>query len=378
MVSMRILICRLGAIGDMIGITPLLRYLKNQNNELYVLTKKTGEDILRYNPNVAKLVLYNDELKKMFPELDDVPNDKFSEFIDAVAKAYECEKTINLCECWEVKLARHPAEPSFKYPKQWAKEHCDTNYYEQVFGIAGVSTMPEFGAETGQGRNIIEKADTDTIQELFRPEMFFDNDEEIQMNNWFVDFRKIAKKVIMWGLSGSAANKTYPYVPEVIFPILERHKDICFLTVGDEMCQVLEQELKHERIINRSGVWSLRQSCLATKHADLVIAPDTGILHAAGCWEVPKIGLLNHTSLNNIVKHFKNDYSLHAQDGKHPFFGPISCCSCYQLHYKKKVTCNVADVKGTQAPICMVWGIPPDRVIARIEEVLHEAHTRAL
>ncbi len=350
---MRILVIRLGAIGDMIGITPLLRYLKQQGSEVYVLTKKTGVDILANNPNVDKVIAYNDELRTMYPDpnINEVPDHELGKFFKAIEKAYECDKAINLCESWEVKLARCPHEPNFKYPKQWALENCDINYYEQIFKLAEI----------------------DVEGVCLNPEMFFTESEEIEMHNFFIDLRKKGKYVIMWGLSGSAANKTYPYVPEVIFPILEKYPQVCFLTVGDEACQILEVELKHERIVNKSGLWTIRQSALACKFADLVIAPDTGLLHASGMWPTPKIGLLNHTSRNNIVKWFQNDYSLHASvEGRHPLFGPITCSPCFKIHQHKRITCNMAEVKHTQVPVCMAYGIPPERVIARIEEVLNE------
>jgi len=358
----------------MIGITPLCRYLKQQGNEVYCLTKNTGEEILRYNPNVDKLILYNDELKKMFSGLDEVPNRKLGDFFKATAQAYECERIINLCESWEVKLARCPHEPDFKYPLTIAREQCDINYYEQIFRLA---------EEPAKGIMSYSAFDSS----FFTPEMFFSPEETIKMGNDFIDFRKLGKFVILWGLSGSAANKTYPYVPEVIFPILKKYPKVCFLTVGDEVCRVLEFELNPdfykdknvnkqklcERIIRKSAQWSIRESCLATKYANLVIAPDTGILHASGMFNTPKIGLLNHTTIKNITKHFKNDFSLHASEGQHPFFGPVSCSPCFKIHYSKKITCNMDDVKGTQAPICMTHGIPADKVIKRIEEVVNGA-----
>lgn len=344
---MRFMIIRLGAIGDMIGVTPLVRYLKQQGNEIYILTKATGEEILRNNPNVAKIVLYNDELKHLYPDLDDVPNEKLGDFFDAVSKTYEADQTINLCESWEVKLARCPHEPNFKFTKSWAIEHCDTNYYEQYFKIAGIEPPKDIN-----------------------PEMFFTDNEHLKMNNNFVDFRKKGKFVILWGLSGSAANKTYPYVPEVINSILEQYPQVSFLTVGDDVCRVLEQELKHERIFNMSGIFSLRESCLACKYANLVVAPDTGILHASGCFDTPKIGLLNHTSRNNITKHFINDYSIEAKDCQHPLFGPVSCSPCYKIHYNKKITCNTMILKHTEVPVCM-GAMTPDIVIKRISEVIH-------
>jgi len=164
-------------------------------------------------------------------------------------------------------------------------------------------------------------------------------------------------------------------VPEVMQAILEKYPQVCFLTVGDEVCKVLEIELKHERIINRSGEWSIRQSCLACRHADLVIAPDTGLLHASGCWSVPKIGLLNHTSLKNITKHFENDYSLDCSGNTHSFFGPVSCSPCYAIHSNKRVTCNTMEIKHTKVPICMAT-LTADKVISRIEEVMYALKVR--
>lgn len=345
---MRILVTRLGAIGDSLGVTPLFRYLHARGDEVYILTKETGEQIYRHNPNIDKLILYKDEVEKMLPGEIDYPNNKLGEFFDAVAKAYECDKQINLCESWEVKLARCPHEPNFKYPKNEAMQLCNVNYYEQIFKLAN-----------------------EPIPENLNPEMFFTPEETISMNNMFVDFRKKGKFIILWGLSGSASNKTYPYCPEVIFEILKKYPQVVFLTVGDEACQILEVELKDDRIINKSGIFELRESCLATKYADLVICPDTGILHASGMYDTPKIGLLNHTTIENITMHFKNDFSLEAKDGTHPFWDEISCSPCFMIHQFKSISCQTEEIKGTTAPICMVRGIMPERLIKRIDEVIN-------
>jgi ADP-heptose:LPS heptosyltransferase len=57
-----------------------------------------------------------------------------------------------------------------------------------------------------------------------------------------------------------------------------------------------------------------------TKFVDLVISPDTGVLHASGCYDTPKIGLLGHTTIENITKYFKNDYSIYIADRKMGLF----------------------------------------------------------
>lgn len=349
---MRILIVRLGAWGDSLGVTPLFKNLNSLGHEVYVLTKETGEQIYRHNPYIDKLVLYKGEVEKIFPGQEDAPNEKLLEFFEAVAKAYDCEKMINLCESWEVKLARMPHEPSFKLPKNEAIKVCNINYYEQIFLLASKIVEVNYSPKD------------------LLPEMYFTDFETVSMENMFVDFRKKGKTIIIWGLSGSASNKTYPYCKEVMFEILKKYPQVCFLTLGDESCQILECELKDDRIINKSGIFELRESCLATKYADLVIAPDTGLLHASGMWKTPKIGLLNHTTKRNITETFINDHSIEAKDLKHPFWGEISCSPCFQIHQFKTVTCNTEPIKGTTAPIC-ITSLKPEIVIQKISEVIN-------
>ena len=95
-----------------------------------------------------------------------------------------------------------------------------------------------------------------------------------------------------------------------------------------------------------------------TKYVNLVIAPDTGVLHASGCYETPKIGILGHTNITNITKHFINDFSIEAE---------CACAPCFHLIYDHDVQCPVDVV--TRAAWCMSAGIPPEKLYARFKKV---------
>jgi ADP-heptose:LPS heptosyltransferase len=258
----KVLVVRLGAFGDMLITTPLIRHLSNSGFEIFLLTSDQGQIIYENNPHIKKIIVH----KK-----DSIPNKHLRTYFDSIAQAYECEKIIDLCESIEVNLSVYPTSPKFCYPKNELMKICNKNFYEETFRKANININRSPG--------------------LYLPELFFTPYEEKQMQKFFDKLHN--KFVIVWGISGSMRCKTYPYASEIIGELIENEK-IAVITVGDELCQALEVNLKHPQIINKSGIWSMRESMLACKYANLVISPDTGLLHASGCFKTPKIGLLTH------------------------------------------------------------------------------------
>lgn len=324
---MRYLVVRLGAYGDNLIVSPLLSHLKKVGHEVYVLTSEQGQEIFKHNPNIDKLIQH---------KRDSIPNSELGKYFESVKQAYECDKLLDLCESIEMKLALHPLDPKYNWTKQERKVLCNKNYYDFTFEQAGFPGIK--GA---------------------RPEIYFSEEEEHN----YIPFREqlIGYYVIIWGLSGSGLNKSYPYAPYVINSILSKYPKVKFITVGDEACEILECGMpNHSRIVKKSGKWSFRESALAVKHADLVIAPDTGLLHIAGCFSAAKIGLLNHSTIENITKYFENDNSIEAD---------CDCAPCFRLIYNSVVQCPKGPV--TKACLCMSDGIKPKKLLERIEWIIN-------
>jgi len=335
---LRYLVTRYGAIGDSILITPLLRYLKEKGNEVYLHTSETGLKILAENPFVDKIVPYKS---------NSIPPEKLDEFWEGLRKAYECDKHINLCESIEVSLALHPSTPQYNLPKKERMRLYNKNYYDYCF---------EFS-----------KNQCSEIEEIKgkRGELFFTKEEEMSMQKIIEEFKKErgVKKILMWALTGSGRNKTYPYFIQVVGELLKLYPEWAILTVGDNVCQMFEYPFEEEqRVIRRSGKWEIRQSLLATKYVDLVVAPDTGILHGAGCFDTPKIGLFGHSTKENVTKYFKNDFSLESEG--------VSCSPCLRLIYEANVQCAIDPL--TTACLCMSDGLKADRVLNHIKKVIND------
>lgn len=321
---MRYLVCRIAAIGDCIQVTPLVRYLKEQGNEVYLMTSEWGVDIFKHNPFVDKLILYKH---------DTVPVEELYNYFNTKGKENGCDKVINLNECVEVKYLFHASDPVYNYSKAERFIRGNMNHYDAVFEAAG---FPEV---TGK-----------------RPEMYFSEAEEQAS----AEFRKdlLGKFVIVWCLAGSARHKAYPFTRVVMEELLTKYPDMVIITVGDSFCKVFEEGLEHDRCIHRSGEWTIRETAIACKYASLIIAPETGVAHFAGCFDTPKIIFLTHTTKECLSKYFINDFSVEAK---------VDCAPCFRMIDNADVQCPVERV--SRAPWCVAFGFPTEKIVEQVEKV---------
>lgn len=327
-------VIRYGAIGDMVFITPLLKHLKEDlGDTVHLNTSETGMEVLRNNPYVDKFIPYVS---------NSVPAEQLDKFWESVAKQHGWTHTVNLCESVEVHLSCHPSTPAYNLPKQERLKICNKNYYDETFAFA--------------------KKQYDRIQLLkgTTPSLNFTPQEEDYISKVAAEFRKKTPKLIMWALTGSGRNKTYPYYHFIVKELLDKYPDLGVITVGDVSCKIMEYGVDSDRLYKRSGMFKIRESLLFTKYVDLVIAPDTGVLHGSGCYDTPKIGLLGHVSLENTTKYYKNNYSLEAN---------VACSPCDRLIFDANLQCPVEPIFGSCW--CMGIGLSKERVQARIEEVLN-------
>ena len=228
-------------------------------------------------------------------------------------------------------LASHSSDPLYWKPKYERAEICNKNYYTESIKWAGLESC-------------------ETI-----PTLYFSEEEKKAAQ---VPIEK-DKFNILWCLSGSGKNKAYPWTEYVMLDLLNKYKDIQFITVGDEKCQQIET--KNPNITRLSGQIPMRLSMCMTKYVGLVVSPDTGVLHASGAYTTPKIGLLGHTTKKNITETFKNDYSLEAD---------CACAPCFRLIYDQEIQCPVHPI--THSPWCLSEGIKPARLQTQIERVYNE------
>lgn len=328
---MKILVFRCGAFGDMLVTVPLIRHLHNQGHQIVYVTTDRGNQVLKNNPYVTKIV-QNDETVK---------NELLGEHMQWLMRKHHCERLIDLNESIECAISQHPRSPNYKWPKKERLARFNRNFYEYCF---------EHAKEPWD-----DKVD-------FKPELFFDKKEMEQARGYL----KPGFNLLV-GLSGSGNNKAWPYTMDLCNNIGATHPDVHIITVGDMKCKILEDietpDLKNVTYL--SGEIPMRISMALTSMVQLVISPDTGLLHASGCYDTPKIGLLGHTTKEHISKHFSQDYSIEADERLAP------CSPCSFMVYNPKLQCPL-DAKFNTS-ICMSDGIQLQTVYDRFLEVYNNA-----
>ncbi len=310
------LVVRLGAYGDIIMLTPLLRKLKEDGYHITLNMHKGSHSIVRRNSNIDEFMFHDES----------IPNDKLLEHWESLKSGYD--KFVNLSGSIEGGLLAIEGGDDFKLSHDERHKRFNVNYYDRTMEIGG---YPDEKGVNG--------------------ELFFSKYE----HSWAQNFRARHgnKFLILWALSGSSPHKTYPYAEYVAIELQNSYPDIVILTVGGVTEKLLEWE--HRQTKNYCDDWHLWRSLIMTQYADLVIAPETGVLNAAGCFDTPKIAMLSHSSEENLTKHFKNCDTVH---------GDVDCYPCHRLIYSWDV-CERNKV--TNSPICMA-GIKPAKMYKMIEK----------
>lgn len=362
---MRILLWRTAAFGDVVITTPLIRHLHSQGHEIIYVTGDRGFEVLKNNPHVHKL-LRNDE---------SVKNEDLGKHMEWLKKKHNCDRIIDLNESIECALSQHPRSPNYKLPKQERIARFNRNFYEYCFEHAGEKFQAYEGNDPIPLPGMTHEEKKIYIdQSRYRPELFFDKDEKYQV---YIDKDKNGKEIyeqhtaseyikndkfnVLVGLSGSGANKAYPWMMDLCNSIMSDYPDVHIITVGDVRCQLLENPINDWNITKLAGNIPMRMSMELTSMVNLVISPDTGLMHAAGCYDTPKICLLGHNTIECITKHFKNDYSIESN----PDLAP--CSPCLYMIYNINLQCPLNLV--TRSSVCMADGLPLQVVYDRFQEV---------
>lgn len=315
-----VLVIRYGALGDAIWVTPILKQLKKDGYYVVMNCTDYSAQVYKNNPNIDEFIIHH--------RGTDIPYNDLPHYWEQISKHFE--KVINLTQSVEGVLVKCEGSDEYDWPHEKRHAECNVNYQDRTMEIAGYPNMKGC-----------------------LPELHFTDIEE-QLARNFSDFHK-DKFTILWGMSGSAFNKTYPWAEYVANEFLHTHQhDTEMITVGDEECRILEWQ--HPNTINKAGVWTVRQSFIMTKYADLVIGPDTGLLNAASCFDTPKIVLLSTVSEENLTKYWKNVTPLYADD--------CECHPCHKLIYSN--SCPRGTIRGV-APKCMEH-LKPEVIIEAIEK----------
>lgn len=353
---MKTLVIRLGAIGDLVFITPVLKALKQKGDFVGLVCKGHGRAIFYRSGLIDRLHLWRPEDERVARAaggpaatpaaawararnvwggeydrvivLDDVIENHYlwsTKRLEVIARGNggAWVRTVEDHSPWD------KGERPFRYD----------NYYEVTLRAAGLAgTVPPH-----------------PVWRVLPAE-----------RRWVSKFRRKHEigdgSLVVIQLSGSGLNKAWPYWPELCRSLLGACPGIRIVTLGVFADQMLEMDwadqdrriipLASRQTITHDGyhlAWDrLRREVALIESADLFVGPDTSVLHCAGRFQTPKIALMSIIHSRNVLTHYLNCQGIQSE-------APCSPCG--------KLTVDCYRGPQTGGILCMEM-IPPRKVFA--------------
>lgn len=288
----KILIIRFSSIGDIVLTTPLLRALKEQKPdiEIHYITKKVYAPVLENNPHIDQLILLEDKLSSLFPQLKkqkydfivDLHNNLRSLRIKAVLKRpYESLDKLNR-QKWLLVRFKKDHMPSV---------HIVERYFKTLerLGVKNDGKGLEYYSGLEQEKNI--KGLEESIKDNFA--------------------------VIVIG--GTYYTKQ---IPEEKFDDLLARFSLPLVLLGgpDDQKQAQKIAQKYpQQVHNLTGKTSLNESAEIIRRSQFVVTSDTGLMHMAAAYQkktysvwgntVPEFGMVPYmpeNPENSVILEVKN------------------------------------------------------------------------
>jgi ADP-heptose:LPS heptosyltransferase len=303
--KVKILIIRFSSIGDIVLCTPVIRCLKNQiegEAEIHFITKAQYRPILEHNP-------YLDQIHTIDKTTDEV--------IDEL-KAIEFDYVIDLHH--NLRSARIKSRLKalhFSFNKlniqKWLLVNFKMNRMPNVHIVDRyMETTKALGIENdGQGLDYFLPPD---LQPAELPANFSSNYQALVL---------------------AATHNTKRPLEKHYQKLLAGIQKPMILIGGKAEAEMGERlaKLHPDKVLNMAGKSSLAQSALLIRNAQLVITPDTGMMHIAAAFDKPILSIWGNT-----VPEF-GMYPYYAKDSKNQVeiyeVKDLGCRPCSKIGYAK-------------------------------------------
>jgi ADP-heptose:LPS heptosyltransferase len=255
MVQARVLVIRFSSMGDVVLTTPVVRALAQQlegGAEVHFLTKKKFASVLDGNPHIARVHTIDESVQEVMNDL----------------KAIDFDYVIDLHNNLRSRIVKRGLKRlSFTFKKY--------NFEKWLWVNLGINRMPKV--------HVVDRY-LDTLKA-------FQVKDDGQGLDYFIPSETICAGVeglpqkyvaVAIGAAHIGKKMSAEHWLEVV---KQMHKPVLLLG-GKEDAEVAEfiQAACKNDVWNAAGKWSIHQSALALKNAEVVISGDTGLMHIASAF----------------------------------------------------------------------------------------------
>lgn len=313
-------IVRPGAYGDSLWASSIAAHLKDQGYRVTVYTGPQGEEVLRADPNIDRIIAVHGHQFTLqeLPAYWDAESAKYNRFI-------------NLAEAVEKNNLAVSTDLRFYWPAEVRRQVFGGSYFDRLHDLAGVPHK---------------------LRMRFIPTP----DERTAAQKRVRGMRAQGRKLVALAVSGSTPPKFYPHIDRLLPALVEQKCDVIIL--GDARGWRPESTpALHGRVRFIGTDWPIREALAFAQLTDIVIGQETAILNAMAIEPMRKVVLLSHSSRANLTDRWLNTVALS---------GNVACYPCHQLHQTFK-HCTRDETTGAAA--CQA-AIPVAQIVAAALEPL--------
>jgi len=266
--KVKFLVVRFSSIGDIVLTTPVIRGLKQQveHAEVHFLTKKSYFDVVKHNPYIDKIHLFDKDFSELVETLK-------LEFFDYIIDLHHNLRTTRLRNALGI--------PSFSFNKlnreKWVMVNFKRNILPDVHIVDRYMDCVKIFDVKNDGKGL---------------DYFIAPEDEVNLSALGLEVNNYTAIVI----GATHATKRLPN--EKIIEICKKIEGKIVLLGGpDDMenAKIIEQAVTDERLVNTCGQLKLNQSAFLVQKARVVITHDTGLMHIAAAFKKKIISLWGNT-----------------------------------------------------------------------------------
>ena len=306
---MKVLIIRFSSIGDIVLTTPVIRCVKEQfDAEVHYLVKANYAGILKGNPHISDIHQLADNKKELAKQLK---SQQFDLVID-LHKNIRSKYFINKLGVKSISFAKLNIEKwlltSFLKIDKLPRIHLIDRYFKALKSI-GVS-------DDGKG---LEYYTDDRDEDAF----------------WAYPGLPFNQEIKYIAVAIGAAHRTKVPPLEIYVEVLKNISIPTILLGGKQDTQfgdlIVEGAGRH--VINLAGKISLGGSAVAIKDSELLLTPDTGLMHIGAAMQKPILSIWGNT----VPEFGMNPYygKLNLQKNHSFEVHNLPCRPCSKIGYEK-------------------------------------------
>jgi ADP-heptose:LPS heptosyltransferase len=299
----KILIIRFSSIGDIVLTTPVIRCVKQQVDEaeVHFATKKAFSSLLKSNPYVGKVHVFEDDLNKLIAELK-------AENFDFVIDLHNNLRSRRVTSALGKPVSRfHKLNV-----EKWLMVNLKVNQLpERHIVDRYLSTAKELGVQNdGEGLDF-----------------FIPKAEEVAKESLPLNFQNGYIALVIGAKFGT---KKLPVEKlKVLVKLIE--KPIVIIGGPEDKLEGEKLAALHpETVFNACGEFSLSGSASLIRQASSVITHDTGMMHIAAAFNKPIFSIWGNT----IPEFGMHPYLPHSSSKFFQVDG-LSCRPCSKIGYSK-------------------------------------------